>query len=236
MKLKLIIGLSILLSAYMHNYIEVDNKIVVQVLPLKNSLPTFSITNATAIEFDNAKSNYNDKLIQDTLVIKKQGDSTEIPLNRTEFPLSIIFKDTLVGIGETEESEYRYLGSFSDYYLVSGSFWENYECYLINKVTGNKITTWNRPFLSSKSTYFANLSMTYGLEGVPNGIQIWKIDSLNQNYIYKYIELDQQIWTPNDFVWETDNSLLIMVYSIDKFWALKGELSPNDYYYLRLKL
>jgi hypothetical protein len=236
---QLIICLTILLSACGQKNASIDNSNVDnQSLNLADSSQTFSISKATKEDFTEAKNSYKDNFIQDTLSIRKVNGVTEVPLNRPHYPPSVIFKDTLVGIGETEEREYHYLGHFPDLdnYLVSGTFWEHYECYLIDKETGSKTTTWNRPFLSPTSKYFANLSMAYGLEGVPNGIQIWKVETSNQNYLSKYLELDQQIWAPDDFVWETDNSLFLKVFSVDKYWDTNGQLNENEFYYLRLRL
>jgi hypothetical protein len=156
-------------------------------------------------------------------------------LHRPHYPPSVIFKDTLVDVGETEEELFQYLGYFPDleYYLVSGSFWEHSECYLINKETGRKTTTWNRPNPSPTSKYFANISIPYGLEGVENGIQIWKVET-NQNYLSKYLELDQQIWVPLDFVWENDNSIILKVTPVSKYLTENGQPNYTDFYYLKL--
>jgi hypothetical protein len=128
--------------------------------------------------------------------------------------------------------QYKNLGFF----LVEGLFYERYECYLIDKKTGRKTTIWNKPKLSPSSKYFANLSVPYGYAGDPNGIQIWKIEESYRIDLSKYLELDQQIWCPIDFVWETDNSLLLKVVPIDKFWESNDEVNETDYYYLRINL
>jgi hypothetical protein len=236
---QLIICLTILISACGQKNATIDNgKVVSQQLTVADSSQTFSITKATIEDFTKAKNNYKDKFIQDTLNVRKVNGVTEVPLNRPHYPPSVVFKDTLVGVGETEEREYHYLGHFPDIdnYLVSGTFWEHYECYLIDKETGNKTTTWNRPYLSPASEYYANLSLPYGLEGVPNGIQIWKVKTANQNNLIKYLELDQQIWVPDDFVWETNNSLILKVASVDKYLNENGQPNEKDFYYLRLLL
>jgi hypothetical protein len=240
MKRQLIIYLTILLSACGQKNATIDkSKVDKQPSSLGDSLQTFSIANVTIEDFTKAKNIYKDKFIQDTLAIKKRKGVTEIPLHQPHYPPSVIFKDTLVGIGDTEEREYHYLGHFLDLdnYLVSGTFWEHYECYLIDKETGRKTTTWNRPFLSPSSKYFANLSMTYGLEGESNGIQIWKVETSNRNNISKYLELDQQIWVPDDFVWETDHSLILKVAPVEKYLNENGQPpNENDFYYLRVQI
>jgi hypothetical protein len=56
--------------------------------------------------------------------------------------------------------------------VVSGTFWEHYEIYLINKNTGENTLLWNNPALSPSNQFIANLSLPFGLEGTPIGIQI----------------------------------------------------------------
>jgi hypothetical protein len=236
---QLIICLTILFSASGQKNATIDKVIIdSQLLIIADSSQTFSITKATAEDFTKAKKKYKDKFIQDTLNVKKVNGLIELPLKGPHYPPSINFKDTLVGIGETEEREYHYLGHYPDLdnYLVSGTFWEHNEYYLVDKETGRKTTTWNRPFLSPASEYYANLSLAYGLEGVPNGIQIWKVETANQNYLSKYLELDQQIWVPDDFVWETNNSLILKVASVDKYLNENRQPNEKDFYYLRLLL
>lgn len=210
---------------------------------IKNSISqdtslSFSITTATEEDFETFKKHYKDKLIQDTLNIVKSKGVLEIPLVQPHYPVAIIFKDTLVSVGDEEERDYNYLGQFKDLgiYLVDGTFWENYECYLIDKESGWKTTLWNRPYLSPSSKYLANLSLPYGFEGMPNGIQIWETKNTQHNTLTKYLELDQQIWTPNDFVWENDESLILKVAKVETFWARNGQLTKSDFNYLRLKL
>jgi hypothetical protein len=217
-----------------------DQEFLEQMEKKVDNSQTFSITKATREDFIKAKNRYKDKLIRDTLNIRKVNGIIEIPMARPGYFSSVIFKDTLLDTDDSGIREYHYLGYFPDIecYLVSGTFWEYYECYLIDKNSGYRTTTWNRPFLSPNAKYFANLSMPYGLEGVPNGIQIWKVgDDCNDfDYLSKYLELDQQIWVPDEFYWETDNSLILKVVPIDQFWDENGSPNQNDFYYLRIRL
>ena len=83
--------------------------------------------------------------------------------------------------------------------------------------------------------------MAYGLEGVPNGIQIWSINRNSDNQvepisISKYLEIDQLIWVPEQFVWENDESLILKIVSIDDFMESDGQPNINDYHYLKIKI
>jgi hypothetical protein len=238
MKRQLILLLTILITACGQNSHSGDKMSAETKSGAENSNLSFSVTNACFDDFSKAVRAYKDKFIPDTTVIKKTNRVLKIPLVQPHYPPSITFTDTLEDVGETDERTYKYLGQFKELgvYLVEGVFWEHYECYLIDKKTGWKTTVWNKPKLSPSSKYFANLSMSYGLEGVPNGIQIWKIAVAGQELISKYFELDQQIWVPYDFIWETDNSLILKVASVDKFWSANGEVNDKDFSYLRIKL
>lgn len=102
-------------------------------------------------------------------------------------------------------------------------------------------TIWNTPSISADNKFIANLSVEYGMEGVPNGIQVWKLNqikdgSLDSIPISKYFELDQLEWVPMDFVWESGKSLILKVVSVDAFMDSREELKDEDYYYLKSTL
>ena len=191
-----------------------------------------SISFARREQFKKAKNHYKDQLLEDTLVFMKKNGVITLPLRLTEIP-SVIFTDSLVD-GDEAHREFDYLGQYPnlDMYLVSGSFWEHYECYLIDKKTGVITVVWTQPQVSPSSEYLANLSMPYGLEGVPNGLQIWKYNQ-NEKKLTNWLEIDQQVWAPVDFVWENQKSILLKVYSVEKLRESYRELHEKEYYYLR---
>ncbi|GAB1447177.1 hypothetical protein MASR2M44_01680 [Bacteroidota bacterium] len=87
----------------------------------------------------------------------------------------------------------------------------------------------------------ANSSALYGLEGEPNGIQIWHIDTTKSESgealsIQKYLEIDQQICAPDDFYWESDQSLILKVATVESYLNESGQPNEKDFYYLRLRL
>lgn len=240
-KLTLIIGIVLLIPCgQAEKKTNLENTCETEIITdtIEDTIQSFSIVNASQEDYLKAIKNYKDKFTADTTVIKKVNGVLEIPLVRPHYPHSVIFTDSLIETDDFEMREYRYLGQYKDLdiFLVEGIFYEHYECYLIDKKSGRKITIWNGPKLSPSSKYFANLSQPYGYEGIPNGIQVWKIDVYYNVDLNKYLEIDQQIWTPIDFVWETDNTLLVKVVSVDKFWTSDGEINDKDCYYLRINL
>lgn len=206
-----------------------------------DSLQKFSITKATAEDFLKAKKAYKDKILIDTTTFNKANGEIKLPIKECWEPF-VIFRDTLLNTDDTGIREYRYLGQFDKlgFYIVSGLFWEHYECYLINKTNGRKTTLWNNPILSPHNKFIANLSMPYGLEGIPNGVQVWRVDRKDNNefepVITKYLELDQQIWAPDDFVWETDYSLLLKITSVENYMNEGRQPNQKDFYYIRLRI
>jgi hypothetical protein len=220
-----------------------NGKVLVEnnVISLTDSLQTFTITKASIKDFTDAKKNYQDKTLYDTLAFKKRNGLIKLPIEEKWKPF-ITFNDTLVNTDNSDIKQYRYLGQFEKigFYIIGGSFWEHYECYLINKKTGKQTITWNDPSISPDSKYLANLSMPYGLDGVPNGIQIWHVNKLDYQTepftIEKHIEIDQQIWSATDFTWESNNSLILKVALVEKFLNENGEPNEKDFYYLRIKI
>jgi len=248
-KLILIIGIVLLISCgRAETIIDLKNTYEAETIidEIESKIQSFSIVSASQEDYLKALKKYKDKLTTDITVIKKVNGALEVPI--AYYPSSVIFTDTLIGIEELDlyRREYSYLGQYKNLgqykdedlgvFLVEGIFYEHYECYLIDGKSGRKTTIWNEPKLSPSSKYFANLSMPYGYEGIPNGIQVWKIDISYKVDLNKYLEIDQQIWAPVDFVWETDNALLLKVVSVDKFWTSDGEINDEDYYYLRINL
>lgn len=207
-----------------------------------DSLLIFSITRATVDDFNNAKKIFVDKTLYDTITFKKVNGEIKLPVDEKWKPF-VVFKDTLLNTEELGVRQYYYVGQFEKigFYIVGGSFWEHSEYYLIDKRTGRQIITWSSPAISPTDKFIANLSMGYGLEGQPNGIQIWRIDKQENNQaepfsLSKYLELNQQIWAPDDFVWEADNSIILKVAAVEKYMNENGQPSPTDFYYLRIKI
>jgi hypothetical protein len=239
---QLTIILTFLLTACEQISQSVDSSLTESKTKTSDILQTFTITKAAADDFNKAKRLFVDKTLYDTTTFIKVNGEIKLPIENKWKPF-VTFKDTLLNADYPEVEKYFYVGEFEKigFYIVGGSFWEHSEYYLIDKRTGSKTVTWSSPTISPTDKFIANLSMTYGLEGVPNGIQVWSIDRNPNNQVEtislsKHIELDQQIWAPEDFVWETDNSIILKVAAVDKFINETGQPKSSDFYYLRLKI
>ncbi|NEU06840.1 hypothetical protein GZH53_00815 [Flavihumibacter sp. R14] len=235
------IFLVVLITACKQNSPSVDKVSVEDSSTSIDSLQNFSITNATAEDFSKANKAYKDKTLFDTTTFNKANGEIKLPI-KEGWKSFVIFRDTLLNTDDTEIREYKYLGQFDKigFYIVSGLFWEHYECYLIDKTNGRQTTLWNNPILSPHNKFIANLSMPYGLEGTANGVQIWRVYRQDNNelepVISKYLELDQQIWAPDDFVWETDYSLLLKITAVENYMNESRQPNQKDFYYIRLRI
>jgi hypothetical protein len=89
-----------------------------------DSLQTFSITNATTDDFNNAKKAYKEKTLFDTTNYKKVNGVIKLPIERMWNPF-VAFKDTLLKTEETDIREYQYFGQFEKigFYIVGGTFY-----------------------------------------------------------------------------------------------------------------
>lgn len=239
---QLIIILTIFLSACGQNSNAVDPSSTSEKVTAQDSLKTFSISKATADDFNKAKKAFIDKTLYDTSAFRKVNGEINLPIDE-KWRTSVTFTDTLLNTDESDSREYFYVGQYEaiGFYIVGGIFWEHSEYYLVDKRTGSQTKLWSSPSISPNEKFLANLSLPFGLEGAPNGIQVWRIDRNEHNQvepisISKYIEIDQQIWSPDDFCWETDHSLILKVAAVDKYMNENGQPNENDFYYLRLKI
>ncbi|GAB1447168.1 hypothetical protein MASR2M44_01590 [Bacteroidota bacterium] len=203
---------------------------------------SYTITRASLEDFTRAQKSFIDAIQYDTLNYQKVKGEIKLPLSgkSSEF---VRFTDSLVGTDNAAMREFHYQGQLSKigHYLVLGSFWEHAEFYLINKQNGKSITLWGAPALSPNRKFVANSSALYGLEGEPNGIQIWRIDNSKSESgealsIQKHLEIDQQMWAPDDFYWESDQSLIVKVAPVESYLNESGQPNEKDFYYLRLLL
>ncbi len=239
---QLIYILTFLLVACGQNSQSVEHDLSENKTTVNDNLQTFSIIKATSDDYYKAKKSFVDKTLYDTITFRKINGEIKLPIDEKWRPF-VTFTDTLLHSDESDVRQYYYHGQFDKiaFYIVEGSFWEHSEYYLIDQKTGKQTTLWGLPIISPKNKFIANLSMTYGLEGVPNGIQIWRIEKNEHNQVEpislsKHLELDQQIWAPVDLVWETDNSIILKVAAVEKYMTESGQPNENDFYYLRLKI
>ncbi|MEY8022108.1 hypothetical protein AB8P51_14815 [Muriicola sp. SD30] len=115
-------------------------------------------------------------------------------------------------------TEFKYLGYNPriEFHAVSASFWEETEVYLIDNKTAKTTTIWNFPTYSPNDSLIACLSQEYGLEGIPNGFQVWKL-SANRT-LTKIEELDQKEWVPRELIWLDNSTIQLKITPVQQFY------------------
>ncbi len=202
----------------------------------------YTISRANQQAYTQAVRNSIDPVLYDTTVHQKQNGVIRLPLANSAKP-AISFADTLTGTDDTAIRTYLYLGQLPSIgqYVLGGGFWEHGEYYLVDQHTGAVTTLWGVPVLSPSGRFVANPSMSYGMEGDRNGLQVWVVAKGKRNAaspLAKIIEIDQQVWIPEAIVWENENTLLIQTTSVEDYWKAvnDGKEPPKAYTYLRLKI
>ncbi len=198
----------------------------------------YTLEAAIRLDFEKAKKNNPEAFTADTSNYRKENGILSLKI-KDEWKLLASFRDTLNApeSDDTEIREYKYLGQLKpiNKYVVEGYFWEFYECYLVDKVTGKVDTTWTSPSLSPDSKLLASLSLPYGLEGLPNGIQIFKVENGGEQ-IAKYFEINQDEWSPYESYWESVDSIIIKILPINRISEINGIPKEEDFSYLRLRI
>ena len=188
----------------------------------------YSITESSAEEFSQALKNVRHILIKDSANKKVNG---EIRLS------SIVFKDQVSKEDESSHITFDYIGHFKETNtsVIHVQFYEGSEIYLVNQTNKQLDTIWNIPKLSQDLNYYFNLSEEYGMEGVPNGFQIWKIKP--DGTLLKHSELDQLVWVPKEFAWLDSQTVILKVISVDKY-VQENQINENstDLYYIKVRL
>ena len=194
-------------------------------------VPAFCFEHVSEEVFVLAKKVYAEKLLKDTLNIRKQNGQLKLSLFSG---VDKVFQDSIRGIEDENRKEYNYLGQFKevDFYVVSATYWEHFEIYLIDKKSGDNYTVWSVPSLSPDNKKIAAI-LPFGLEGEPVGIQILSIDKTNYSQIEKILEIDQKFWSPVDFVWEDNSSIILKTMELNNF---PEEKESKKFGYLRLKM
>ena len=179
-----------------------------------------NVDNTDSEKFNHFESLPEYEPLTKTLELKK--DSTiKIPVDSGE----VLFQGT--PSLEVDISDYTYYGINENinFYFVSGSFWEHYEGYLVDKKTGKIDTIWTEPTFSINDSLIISKSMDYGLEFVPNGFQVWK---LSKEIIWKKImEIDQLDWVPLQIKWVTKNQFIVKTTSVENYLENGPDIKQN---------
>lgn len=201
-----------------------------------DSLKLFVPVTAKKQEFLKAQKEYAE-VIDTTNAIAKTNGQITLPIKGNREP--IVFKDSLQPKYDENIQEYNYIGHLDNpaFYLVKGDFWEWNDYYMINQYTGAQDTLWAHPVFSPDKSLIVNLSPAYGMEGDPNGIQLWKVSGNNGNATLSIVkEINQEEWIPLEVYWLDNRTLIFRAITIDNFMKAGGEPKEKDVYYFKMKV
>ncbi|KOS06206.1 hypothetical protein AM493_09315 [Flavobacterium akiainvivens] len=190
----------------------------------------------TRQEFLKTKKEYVEAIDTTHTISKINGEIT-LPIKGNRPP--VVFKDSLQPKYDENIEQYHYKGRIDNpaFYLVQGDFWEWNDYYMINQYTGKKDTLWSDPVFSPDKNLIVNLSPAYGLEGDPNGIQIWKVANNNGNATLSKIKvIDQQEWIPLEVYWVDNRTLIFRAVTVANFNKVNGEPQEKDVYYFKMRV
>lgn len=145
---------------------------------------------------------------------------------------TIKFKDSINYDHEEDSEKYNYL-AFNNYlnsYFIKLERWEQNDILMINKENGNIDTLWSLPILSPQKKHLLELSSSWGLEGIPNGIRVYKYE---KNKLKLYFQIIQSTWIPKSSFWKNENTILIKVLPTNKYTADNNTIN-NDFKYLEI--
>jgi hypothetical protein len=178
----------------------------------------------TKEEFNRNKIKEENYFIRDTLAIRK--DNGVIRLNCIDTVLEYIDNDE----DGDRFSLYEYFGQipFINKYVVSGYFYEWFNCFLIDKDSGKETILNYFPLISPNKKHF--ISITYNPYSYTTEFQLFSISGNDINLI---TELHFPKWKLNqndNFFWSKDNSFYSEVSHIENHKEI------NDIYYIKISI
>lgn len=170
-------------------------------------------------------------LLADTLALKKINGTISLPCQKK----TVKFVDKPAA--EEDIQLYYYIGQINilNSYLVFGTYWEEYDYKLIDKITGEvKLSFLDYPFISGDKK---NIICIYAnpYEATAD-LELYSID---KNKIKRIMSASFKNWMPagekNDTFWSNDGYLYLPVLHNKAYWSQDGDLNKN-FQYLRIKI
>lgn len=109
--------------------------------------------------------------------------------------------------------------------VVKANLYEGSEYYLVDQVSGNIDTIWNAPLFNEASNMLVCKSLDFGLEGRPNGFQVFKFNQKSRTW-KKLLEIEDMESVPVEIAWVSENRIIIRSVSFSNY-----ELGNQNYNY-----
>lgn len=168
---------------------------------------------------------------KDTSIICKHDGILKLPCKKRE----INFVDNLTE--DDNYKEYTYVGHITllDAYLIQGTYWEDWNYFLVDKLEGKTIQTFlNMPHLSADGKYVVSIDFDT-IEGV-TFIDLYEITE--DRYVEPLVGMYAKKWIPinpyEPIYWGNDNYLYVPVVHNSDYWASEGNYKGIDQY-IRIK-
>lgn len=170
-------------------------------------------------------------LLADTLVFKKINGTISLPCQ----------KKTVKFIDKPDAEEdiqlYYYIGQIKilNSFLILGTYWEEYDYKLIDKITGEvKLSFLDYPLISGNQK---NIICIYANPyGATADLELYSMD---KNKIKLIMSASFKNWLPagekNDTFWSNDGYLYLPVLHNKAYWSQDGDLNKN-FQYMRIKI
>lgn len=182
-------------------------------------------------EYKLKKSTAVDYLVADTTVITKKNGIIELPCG-DKVKRYIDKPDA-----EEQRQEFNYVGNipFLNKYVLSGSYWESADYKLIDKTTGKEeMSLADYPCISQDKKFLISIcANTYDQTG---DLALFAINSTN---IKSILSVSFKNWMPvsdQQGFWSKDGYFYVAVLHSKAYWKADGNLSSNNYQYLRIKV
>ena len=132
-------------------------------------------------------------------------------------------------INEIGDETYHFIGFNNQNltFVYHGVFWEEYEAYILNKTTGKLDTLWLDPIFSPNDSLLLSQSMQYGMEYVPNGYQVWRLE--DDSWV-KIDEINQEKWVPMDMKWVSNTKFIVKCTSVENYLKNHGHDEKYCFY------
>ena len=202
----------------------------------ENSINNKPITDYISIElvekdeFNNKKSSSNKSFIVDTADIKKNNGIIELICGNK----IVKFEDKLTE--DDEEQEFSYIGQFQilNQYLISCTYYEDYEYKLIDKFNGSELNIIDFPFLSQDNKHI--LCVKIDPYSISTDIELYNIKN---NQIKLEMRTYFENWMPvtdkEEMFWSADGYFYIPVLHI-AILSYDRNNKKNKLQYLKIKI
>jgi len=180
--------------------------------------------------FDEKKSTAAEFMLRDTNAITKVKGVLTLPCTQK----NKVYKDKPAE--EENREEYNYYGQIEalNKYVVNGSYYESWDCKLVDKTTGKETAIGDIPFVAPDMKNMICIS-----DNPYDQTSDFEIYSINNTQLKHVVSLSFSQWVPRiekeNMFWSSDGYLYIPVVHSSIYWNSNENLN-YDSQYIRIKI